>query len=249
MDVDVEWILIILILFIGSFIQGVSGFGFGLFSMGLLPFLLTVKESTLLVLFLTIFISFRIVLTYRSYIQWKKIIMVVITAILGRIFSFYILHYYGDMNMMKMWLGFVLIGFVIYFVTKKGRGQSHSFFQTTWFGGAVGFVGGLIGGVFAVGGPFFVMYLMAANQEKQSYNANLQTIFLFTNLFTIVLHSLNRDFLILSNWLSLLIAICAVFLGVKLGLKWFERLPVKWIEKIASIIVLFAALNLIFFSA
>ncbi|MGG0461419.1 hypothetical protein [Priestia aryabhattai] len=32
-----ELILILSILFIGSFIQGASGFGFGLFSMGFLP--------------------------------------------------------------------------------------------------------------------------------------------------------------------------------------------------------------------
>lgn len=61
-----ELILILSILFIGSFIQGASGFGFGLFSMGFLPLFLTLKDSTLLVLALTVVISLTILFRFLN---------------------------------------------------------------------------------------------------------------------------------------------------------------------------------------
>lgn len=45
-----ELLFIFFIVLIGAFVQGASGFGLGLVVMGFLPFILTVKESTLLVL-------------------------------------------------------------------------------------------------------------------------------------------------------------------------------------------------------
>lgn len=238
---------VLAILFIGSFIQGASGFGFGLFSMGLLPLLLPLKSSTLLVLALTVIISLHIVIKFRKSIRVKDLFFILIASWVGRVFSFFFLNLYGDMNFMKKVLGLVLIGMVIYLFMSKREGDPPGIWKKPLFGILIGFIGGFIGGVFAVGGPFFVFYFLMRYTDKTSYNANLQATFVFTNLFTMILHGLHGDFYP-SFYLYFLYGIVVVLLGANLGLRWFQSLPHTWIKKIATVIVLAAGVNLLLFS-
>jgi uncharacterized protein len=240
-----ELFLVLLILFIGSFLQGTSGFGFGLFCMGLIPFFLPLKSSTLLVLALTIIISLNIVLKLKEFLLIKELYTILIFALTGRVFSFFFLNYFGDMEIMKLILGFVLIGSVFYLNLKK---KDLSFrFGGIYFAMIIGIIGGFIGGVFAVGGPFFVLYYLMKYHEKNIYNANLQFTFVFLNTFSTILHGLNGDF---TNTLSLyfVLGIVVVLIGANLGLRWFRYLPNDFIKKLVSVIVLISAFNLIFLS-
>ncbi|MEW9052729.1 MAG: sulfite exporter TauE/SafE family protein [Neobacillus sp.] len=241
-----ELIFVAFILFIGSSIQGASGFGFGLFSMGLLPILLSLKDSTLLVLALTVLISLQVAIKFRKYIQIKALLFIVGAALTGRVVSFFFLNSFGDLDSMKKLLGFILIGMIIYLHVSDGRPTTLSV-KKPLFAIIVGFIGGIIGGVFAVGGPFFVFYFLMRYTDKISYNANLQAAFVIMNVFTILLHGLNGD---LNHHLLpyLLLGGIAVFMGVNLGLRWFERLPRERIKKLASVIVFISGLNLLLFS-
>lgn len=110
-----------------------------------------------------------------------------------------------------------------------------------------GFIGGTVGGVFAVGGPFFVLYFLMIYKEKHRYNANLQCTFIATSLFSIVLHGMHGD-LDSSFLFYFLIGILSVFLGANLGIRWFEKLPRERVKKLAMTIVFVAGMNLILFN-
>jgi uncharacterized protein len=246
-SIEGELVIILLVLLIGSFIQGVSGFGLGLISMSFLPLLLPLKDSTLLVLVSTAVISLKIVYKYRISIRWNAIIYILLFAIIGRICSFFVLNEFGDLLIMKKLLGVILIGFVFFLFKKDAINPDSNIIKMKPFTAFIGFLGGMIGGVFAVGGPVFVIYLLLRFSEKTEYNVNLQTVFLLTNVFTIILHLLNGDFHhVLGKYV--LIAIVPVLIGVQFGLHWFEKLPNHLIKKLASYIVLLAGLNLIFFT-
>ncbi len=243
---DWEFLFVIGTLFIGSFLQGSSGFGFGLFSMGLLPIILTVKDSTLLVLALTLITSSMIAARVYRYIEVRGLLVILGAALTGRVFSFFVLNLYGDMHFMKQGLGLFLIGMVLYLLL----GHKHSpstIKMNPMFPVLLGFLGGFIGGVFAVGGPFFVFYYLMLYEEKHRYNANLQTTFVFTSLLSILLHGLHGDFD--ANFASyFLLGAVSVFLGSHFGLKWFEKLPREQIKRYASFIIFIAGLNLIIFA-
>ncbi|PAK43176.1 sulfite exporter TauE/SafE family protein [Priestia megaterium] len=239
-----ELILVLFILFVGSFIQGVSGFGFGLFSMGFLPLFLTLKDSTLLVLALTIAISLNILFRFFKCINWKNISVILIGALTGRIFSFYFLNTYGEMDWAKKTLGFLLIAMVLYLLTTKKETNSSMLYKNPLFTTIIGLIGGFIGGVFAVGGPFFTFYFLMRYKEKNHYNANLQASFIITNAFTLTLHGINGDYNS-SFWFYLLPGLCIIWIGTNLGLRWFEHLPRERIKKLVSIIVLLSGLVLL----
>lgn len=241
-----ELIVILSILFIGSFLQGTSGFGFGLFCMGLLPFFLSLKNSTLLVLALTVVISLSIVVKLKKYILIKDLFFILSFALAGRILSFYFLDRFGDLNILKILLGIILIASVFYLNINKSEAVVRSF-DKIYYAMIIGLVGGFIGGVFAVGGPFFVLYFLMRYSEKNTYNANLQITFVVMNAFSTTLHGLNGDF---NNtlWLYFILGIVIVLIGVNLGFRCFRYLPNKMIKKIASYVVVLAAFNLIFLS-
>lgn len=86
----VEFIIVFIIVLVGSFIQGTSGFGFGLLAMGLLPLLFSIMDSTLLVLALTLIVSFRILTRMYTYLEWRGLVVILAASFTGRIGSFFL---------------------------------------------------------------------------------------------------------------------------------------------------------------
>ncbi|WP_227938186.1 sulfite exporter TauE/SafE family protein [Alkalihalobacillus deserti] len=241
-----ELVWFILIVLIGGFIQGASGFGFGLVAMGFLPLMLSLKESTLIVIALLLVASLSIILKVYKYIELKALFVIIGSALIGRIISFVVLITYGELEALKQFLGFFLLGMVIYLFLNKKKNPSKIAMKPL-IPITLGFLGGFIGGVFAVGGPFFVFYFLMLYEEKHKYNANLQVTVVITSSFTLLLHGVNGDFSS-TFYLYFLIGVVGVFIGTMLGLKWFEKLPSNLIKKFAMVMVTIAAINLILFS-
>lgn len=241
-----ELIFIIVLFFLGSFLQGVSGFGFGLFSMGFLPFMFTLRDSTLLVGALGLVIAFSILVKVYRHLNYRKLFVLLGAALIGRICAYFVLHTYGEMDVMKKILGFVLIAMVIYIYRSKKREVDKDREEKTIIPISMGLLGGFIGGIFMTGGPFFVFYFMIACKDKYSYTANLQATFFITGFFTLVLHGLGGD-LKGELLLYIILGIGSVGIGSYLGMRWFERLSQENIKKIASIVLAITGLNLILF--
>jgi len=237
---------IFLILLIGSFIQGTSGFGFGLFAMSTLPLLFSLKESTLLVLSLTVIVSLTIVSKVYKHIQWKGLLVVLSAALIGRIGSFFFLNAFGDMDFLKQWLGLFLIAMVALMIVNKRKTRPADIVMHPVFPVILGFIGGFVGGAFAVGGPFFVFYFLMLYKEKHHFHANLQVTFFVTGLFTLILHGSHGDFNS-AHLIYYVVGAVSVFLGSKLGHLCFEKLSRDRIEKAAMLFVFVAGLNLILF--
>ncbi|MFZ4452862.1 sulfite exporter TauE/SafE family protein [Salibacterium aidingense] len=239
-------VIVFIVLFIGSFIQGASGFGFGLFAMSFLPFLFTVKDSTLLVMALALVTCITIFLKVYKHIDFKKLGYLLTGAIVGRIGAYFVLHHYGEMDAMKKILGFVLIGMVVYILLQKNP-QERKQAENPVFPIVIGGLGGFIGGVFVVGGPFFVFYLLMVCKDKYAYSANIQAVFVLSALVTLLLHGFSGD-LHLELLVYFFIGFLSVIAGSRLGMMWFKRLSQENIKKLASIIVALAGLNLIIFA-
>lgn len=80
---------------------------------------------------------------------------------------------------MKTYLGLFLIGMVVYLFWKNRQPAKRESIHPG-LPILLGLIGGFIGGIFAVGGPFFVFYFMMRYPEKYAYNANLQATFFYS---------------------------------------------------------------------
>ncbi|KYG33143.1 sulfite exporter TauE/SafE family protein [Alkalihalobacillus trypoxylicola] len=241
-----ELLFIFIIVAVGSYIQSVSGFGFGLIAMSLLPFLFHLLDSTLLIMSLTIVLTLRILMRFYPYIEFNRLSVILISAIIGRIGGFFILTHFGELPILKKWLGVVLLLLVVYlwFNKKPSQGERK---VATIFTICLGLVGGLIGGVFAVGGPFFVFYFLTIYEDKLKYTANLQAVFFITSLLTVVSHGINGDFHS-SFMLYFLTGFVAVLIGSGIGVRSFTKWKAEKIRILAMVIVAISAINLLLFS-
>ena len=110
-------VLSIFLLSIGaSFIQRTTGFGFGIFIMTMLPFLMpSYGEATTLSGLLAITTSAAIVWRLRSYVTWQRLWPILLTFIIVSTIAIFALTRIED-HMLRRILGVALILISIYFM-------------------------------------------------------------------------------------------------------------------------------------
>ncbi|PYZ96536.1 hypothetical protein CR205_12540 [Alteribacter lacisalsi] len=239
-----EILFLFAIVLVGGFVQGVSGFGLGLVVMGFLPFLFTVKESALLVMVLLLAASLSVLVRTWRHVELKALAGIGAAALAGRVAAFFVLTSYGDLDVMRLWLGLFLIAMVTYMFISSRRKTKPDARPGPALTIGLGTAGGFIGGVFAVGGPFFVFYFLMLYKDKFKYNANMQAVVVVTCIFSLVLHGAGGDF-DASFTYYVAAGILATLIGTGLGLKWFEKLSNERIRTFAMVLVLIAGINLI----
>ncbi|PIB51889.1 TSUP family transporter, partial [Pseudomonas sp. 2822-17] len=102
---------------------------------------------------LALVLSASIALQMFKHIKWRSLIVILAAALIGRVGGFFILHNYGEQDFLKIILGIFLISVVIYLFWSKPPNPEKKI-NGTWLPIILGLAGGLIGGIFAVGGPF-----------------------------------------------------------------------------------------------
>ena len=211
-----------------SFIQRVTGFGFGIFIMTILPFLMpSYGEATTLSGLLAIALSFSVMVKYRKYIVWHKIIPILISFLLFSLISIQFVTYVED-SILKQLLGgtLILLSIYFFFFSEKLHIQPTLTAQI-----GMGSISGIMGGLFAMQGPPAVLYFIAAENDKEKYMAMTQTYFLFGNIFMSIVRAINGylTFAVAQGWLY---ACIGIVIGGFIGNKVFEKMQTKTLRKI-----------------
>lgn len=239
-------ILIFLLAAFSSFAQRVTGFGFGIIMMTVLPYVApSYGEATaisgLLAIFNTVIPAFK----YRKLVFQKsdgripgrKLLVILATFLVVSFFSVRLLSRV-DGPLLKHILGGVLILLSLWFLFVSGRIHIS---PTVPAQVGMGGISGVMGGLFAMQGPPAVIYFLACSDSKEEYLGLTQWYFLIGNLAMTAyrgVHGLvTREVLILFA-----IALPAVLLGVAIGDKVFDRLDADRLRKIIYIFLALAGL-------
>lgn len=217
--------------FCGSFIQRVTGFGFGIFVMTMLPYILpSYGESTALSGMLAGSTSIVVALHLRKHIVWKELLPILVTfLIVSLCFVFAVASI--DEKMLKRILGVILIFVSVYFffVSEKIRLKPTLPMQI-----GLGSFSGLMGGLFAMQGPPAVLYFLASAQTKEKYIAQLQTYFFIGNLM-MTFFRFKAGFVTLAVGRAYLYGITAVCVGMFVGSMVSKKLPHAILKKIVYV--------------
>lgn len=204
---------ILIIVFLGAFTQGVTGFGNALVAVPLLSLLLPLKVvvplSILNGLVITCFLSYRM----RGQVAPRRLVPLMLGCLPGVALGALLLHRLPQRGL-RIFLGLVLIGYVLWHCRGRMR-------RTVGEGWAylAGFATGLIGACLSAGGPPAIIYTTLTGWDKDEIKATLSGFFLFTGITIGFIHWLtgattaevHRLFLP-----SLPVAICGVALGASL---------------------------------
>lgn len=215
-------VLSIFILSIGaSFIQRTTGFGFGIFIMTMLPFLMpSYGEATTLSGLLAITTSAAIVWRLRSYVTWQQLWPILLTFIIVSTVAIFALTRIED-HILRRILGVALILISIYFMLFSKRIKLPT---TKKVQVGAGTLSGLMGGFFGMQGPPAVLYFIQSEPTKEHYMAMAQTYFLIGNLMMTGVRAYN-GFFTTTVAIDYLYGLGGVIIGTILGAYVFKHIP------------------------
>ena len=221
-----ENILYIILLAAGaSFVQRTTGFGFGIFIMTVLPFLMpSYAEAVTLSGILSLTSSTVVMLKYLKYVSWKRILPILAAFLVMSALAVFMLEKIEGRTM-RIILGLILILLSLYFCFFKERLQKVIKPTSGWQIGS-GVISGVMGGLFGMQGPPVVLYLINSEPDKNHYMGMIQTYAVLTNVIMLVTRACN-GYLTTAVGTTYLYSITGLVVGVLAGNWAFKRLPDK----------------------
>ena len=161
MNVDHVGVILAVVLAAGL-IQGIAGFGFGLFAMGLLVLFLPLPDATVISAIVSSGTTLVNLWTTRHDIVWKEVWPILVTALPATLVGVFLLT---NLPVDTLQIGIaisILLGCVVALVCPN-RALIHG--ATPW-AQVFGLIGGLFSGALSMGGPPIVLYTLLRNWEK-----------------------------------------------------------------------------------
>ena len=224
------WItfLLIFVMSMGAaFVQRVTGFGFGIFIMTVLPYLVpSYGEATTLSGMLSVMTAVPIMGYIWRNVDWRKLWPIMVTFLAVSWLAVQMVSAAGD-GVLKRVLGAVLIlaSVWFYFLNDKVRVKPTVSVQV-----AMGTLSGMMGGFFGMQGPPAVLYFLASANGKDEYMALSQAYFLIGNV-VMTCYRARCGFLTPTVGVGWCCGVAAVMVGVWIGGMVFRRISAATLRK------------------
>ncbi len=219
-------VFIVLIVCLAGFGQGLTGFGFGLIAMPLLPVFMTLREAAALTVLLNLVVCGIMFLSTRVHYSWRQGLSVVLGACAGLPAGVYMLVALKEIVLLRI-LGGVMLALA---GNELLLAQTKSVPLSPRLGFPFGLLSGGLSGAFNMGGPPAVAYCYSQAWGKDQVVAVLQVVFGISAILRVLLFSgagiLTWPIFFLGLW-SVLPLIGAILLGRRL----FARVPQPKLRK------------------
>lgn len=221
-----------------SFVQRVCGFGFGVFIMTLLPYVMpSYGEATTLSGLLAAGQAFYILCGMHHLVSWRRLWLITLAFIVTSFFAIQYVASATESNL-KMLLGIMLIILSLYFlfVCKNIKVKPTPFLQIS-----MGALSGVMGGLFGMHGPPAVIYFLASESDKNRYLAIGQAYFLITNLIMTIFRAQN-GFLTATVGISWIYSCLGIIIGTILGKMVFDKISSETLRRIIYIYMIISGI-------
>ena len=219
-----ENIIYIILLATGaSFVQRTVGFGFGIFIMTALPFLMpSYGEAVTLSGLLSLTSATVVMVKYMKFVSWKRLLPVVAAFVIFSTLATAMLDKIEGPSI-RVILGIMLVVISLYFSFFKEKLQKIITPTRGWQLGT-GTASGLMGGFFGMHGPPVVLYLIASEPDKDHYMGMIQTYAVITNITMLAVRAYN-GYVTPYVGTAYLYALGGLVIGVLAGNWAFNRIP------------------------
>ena len=224
---EIHILVLITIVTLGaSYIQSVTGFGFGIIAMIFLPSLLLYTEANVLSSILSTVTSALVVIAMHRKTSWKNLIF----PLLGSTVANYLAITFvksAKNELLTLLLGFALFALSIYFFFFSNKIK----IKPTWYIGLiVGSISGVMSGLFSIGGPPVVIYYMQSEDNTDRYLATISAYFVFSGLISISM-KVAAGFVTQNVLLGLALGFLGMLAGSFLGKRTRDKANPKMIKK------------------
>jgi uncharacterized membrane protein YfcA len=233
---DIDWIVTLwsaFVVVVATTVHGITGFGTGQITMGVLPFFRDAGSASIVVSIVVFITNLRVFWSVREEFNWKDWIIPVAGLAAGLPVGIYLFGAW-DEDQLRVAIGVVMmISAVVILLLRqikwirewiKGTG-----WQPGWISGVLaGFLSGVFGGAVSIPGPPMIIY--GAFLMETGYWTAKQMKAIFTSFFAanllyrlVVLASMGQMSVVIA--VEALAIVPALFLGTWLGIKLFNIMP------------------------
>lgn len=226
----------------GAIVQATTGFGFGILCMAVFPYILpSYLQATAVSSICAATMSSMVAIRFRKHINFKIILPLFIGYSVASVWSIHYAKAQSEGLMIKL-LGAVLIIVSIYFMFFSGKFR----IKPTFINGvAAGAIGGVGSGMFSIGGPPVVIYLMSAISDKDEYRACSLAYFAIGSWYVTAARWLNGVFDAQTVYLWL-IAIGALCVGTYIGNRIFDRINAGTLKRLVYCVMAISGITMLF---
>ncbi len=221
-------VLVGLLSLAGSFIQRVCGFGFGIFIMTMLPYLMpSYQEATALSGLLSLLQSGVVLCTMWRHLSWRNLVVIFLSFCVFSYMAIRLVSVAAN-GELRVILGCVLILLGLYFLVFSRRVRVS---PTAGWQISLGALSGTMGGLFGMHGPAAVVYFLNSEKTKEGYLAICQAYFVVTNIYMSVFRA-GSGFMTPAVGAGVLVSLVGIGLGVWMGSRVFSRINQLTLKKI-----------------
>jgi uncharacterized membrane protein YfcA len=232
------YILVVAIFFFAAFLQGLTGFGFGLAAMSLLPLVMPFQDAVILAAVLGLSVNLFTFLSYRHEYDWRLGRGLILGAIVGAPCGVAIVQWVDESILIRA-LGLLICVFTLNDLVLSKRGKTS--IPESW-GFPLGLLSGIFGAAFNIGGPPAVMYSYSRPWTKMQVVAVLQVMFLVIGLIRVAL-SFGAGLVQLQDVKLAVITVLPMFLAIQLGRKLLDKVPQGRLRTVVFVALLLIGAN------
>jgi hypothetical protein len=240
----IQWtILCLCAVMVGITKTGVPGIG--ILAVPLLALIFPAKASTGLLLPMLAFADLFAVGYYHRHTQWNHIIKLLPPALVGIIAGSIIIRHIENVHLQPI-IGIIVISMLALNYWRKKRDGQEVNIPSHWsFALTIGFLAGLTTQLANAAGPLIIIYLLAMRLEKYKFIGTCAWYFLILNWLKIPLFIWDGRITAESIKIDIII-FPLIVVGAVTGIFILKRIPQKWFNIVIQILVLTAAIKLIF---
>jgi uncharacterized membrane protein YfcA len=221
-------------------ILGISGFGSALVTIPLLVHFLPLQTVVPLVVMVDFLATLTTGLRFRAHVETgelKLLIPSVIAGILAGVTLLAMLPRHATL----VALGIFIVAYGVYrlFAHAPVSGISR------WWGIPTGLTGGLIGGLFGVGGPIYAAYMTARVPDVSRMRATLAAVFTFSTGFRVSVYLLSGLMLQKDVWWAFLMLAPIMPVGLFIGHRLHARLTREQVGRFISLLLVVSGVSLL----
>jgi uncharacterized membrane protein YfcA len=221
-------------------ILGISGFGSALVTIPLLVHFMPLQVVVPLVVMVDFLATATTGLRFRADVEVAEMKMVVPPMIIGVLAGVTLLA-----TLPKQATVILLGGFITLYGLYRLLAKASTTPLSRWWGIPTGFTGGLVGGLFGVGGPIYAAYMAARIQDTTRMRATLSAIFSVSTGFRLTVFVISGLMLQSDVWWAALLLLPSMLIGLPIGHRLHTRLTPNQVGRFISVLLIISGISLL----
>jgi uncharacterized protein len=236
-----EWIYLASALICAGFVQGLSGFGFGLVSMALMPLFMGVKEAAVISTVYTLMSTVTIFARHFRQYDWRQGLDFILSVCVGVPLGVFLLERGSEPLLVRLLGGLMVLYALKEFLLPKVSGQ----FPKVWTV-PLGLFSGAMSGAFNLGGVPTAAYAYSNPWTRGQIMAFLQVMIMFSCGLRMIFYQ-QAGLLTGISWAHVLVMIAPLYVSIWLGHLVLQRTHPRHIRQGIFVFISLVGVYYLFF--